>query len=135
MSWLVDTNVLSELSRKAPHAGVLRWLTAHQDELFLSVLTLGELEKGLMQASDSTRRARLDRWIRREVPEWFSGRILPVDQQVAVRWGQLAGSLRDPLPAVDALIAATALTHQLTVVTRNVSDLMRTGAAVLNPWD
>ncbi|MEN9676941.1 MAG: hypothetical protein RIS76_2837 [Verrucomicrobiota bacterium] len=135
MSWLVDTNVISELSRKSPHAAVLRWLVEHQDGLFLSVLTLGELEKGLMQTPDSTRRARLDRWIRRDVPEWFSGRILPVDQQVAVRWGQLAGSLRDPLPVIDALIAATALTHQLTVVTRNVSDLMRTGAAVLNPWD
>ena len=135
MSWLVDTNVISELSRKAPHAGVSQWLVEHQDDLFLSVLTLGELEKGLMQATDAIRKARLARWIRKDVPEWFEGRILPVDERVAIRWGQLVGSLRNPVPAIDTLLAATALTHQLTLATRNTADLGRTGADIFNPWD
>lgn len=135
MSWLVDTNVISELSRKTPNAKVSQWLLEHQDDLFLSVLTLGELEKGLMKAVDATRRARLERWVRSDVPEWFEGRILPIDQRVAIRWGQLVGSLRDPVPAIDTLLAATALTHRLTVATRNTSDLGRTGAEIFNPWD
>ncbi len=134
MNWLVDTNVISELSRKAPDAKVSQWLLDHQEQIYLSVLTVGELEKGLAKIVDPTRRARLQRWIREEVAEWFEGRLLPVDQTVAIRWGQLVGSLRDPLPAIHTLIAATALTHGLTVVTRNTNDLVRTGVALFNPW-
>ena len=134
MNWLVDTNVISELSRKAPDAKVSQWLLDHQEQLYLSVLTVGELEKGLAKIADPARRTRLQRWIREEVAEWFEGRLLPVDQTVAIRWGQLAGSLRDPLPAIDTLIAATALTHGLTVATRNTNDLVRTGVALFNPW-
>lgn len=135
MSWLVDTNVISELSRKKPNERVTGWLQDHEDDLYLSVLTLGELEKGLAQLADKTRQTRLNRWIREEVPGWFAGKILPVDQAVAIRWGQLVGSLRDPVPAIDTLIAATALVHNLTVATRNTSDLDRTGAATFNPWE
>jgi predicted nucleic acid-binding protein len=134
MNWLVDTNVISELSRKAPDAKVSQWLLDHQEQLYLSVLTVGELEKGLAKIADPARRTRLQRWIREEVAEWFEGRLLPVDQTVAIRWGQLAGSLRDPLPAIDTLIAATALAHGLTVATRNTNDLVRTGVALFNPW-
>jgi predicted nucleic acid-binding protein len=134
MNWLVDTNVISELSRKAPDAKVSQWLLDHQERLYLSVLTVGELEKGLAKIADPARRTRLQRWIREEVAEWFEGRLLPVDQTVAIRWGQLAGSLRDPLPAIDTLIAATALAHGLTVATRNTNDLVRTGVALFNPW-
>jgi len=112
MSWLVDPNVRPELSRTTPHPKVTRWLLEHQDELFLSVLTLGELEKGLRKMTKAPRRGRLARWIQREVPEWFQGRILALDQPVAIRWGQLTASLRDPLPAIDSLLAATALTHR-----------------------
>ncbi len=135
MSWLVDTNVISELSRKVPNTKVSHWLVDHEDELFLSVLTLGELEKGLMKVTDAKRRARLESWVQQDVPDWFEGRILPIDQPVAIRWGQLVGSSRDPIPAIDALLAATALTHGLTIVTRNIADLSRTGAKILNPWD
>ncbi|HTH50086.1 MAG TPA: type II toxin-antitoxin system VapC family toxin [Candidatus Limnocylindria bacterium] len=131
----MDTNVISELSRKVPDPKVSQWLVDHEDGLFLSVLTLGELEKGLMKVTDAKRRARLRSWVQQEVPEWFAGRILPIDQPVAIRWGQLVGSSRDPIPTIDALLAATALTHGLTVVTRNITDLSRTGVKILNPWD
>ncbi len=135
MSWLVDTNVVSELSRQKPDAKVSRWMLDHQDDLFLSVLTLGELEKGLMKAADAVRRSRLERWVRHDVPGWFEGRILPIDEEVAIRWGKLVGSLRDPVPAIDTLLAATALTHRLTITTRNTADFARTGADLFNPWD
>lgn len=135
MSWLVDTNVISELSRKRPNERVTRWLRDHEDDLYLSVLTLGELEKGLTQITDKTRHARLSRWIYQEVPAWFAGKILPIDQGVAVRWGRLVAALRNPVPAIDTLIAATALAHDLTVATRNTSDLDRTGVATFNPWE
>jgi predicted nucleic acid-binding protein len=134
MSWLVDTNVISELSRKTPNPRVSDWLLDHQDGLFVSVLTLGELEKGLMKAVDAPRRARLERWIRHDVPNWFGERVLPIDLRVALRWGQLVGSLRNPTPAIDTLLAATAIAHQLTLVTRNTADLEDTGADLLNPW-
>ena len=134
MSWLVDTNVISELSRRAPNPKVSSWLLANQDELHVSVLTLGELEKGLSKVADKARRQRLERWVRSDVPTWFGNRVLEIDVKVAVRWGRLVGSLSDPLPAIDSLIAATALEHRLTVVSRNKSDFTRAGVAVLDPW-
>ncbi len=135
MSWLVDTNVISELSRRIPDPKVSSWLLANQDELHVSVLTLGELEKGLSKIADKARRQRLERWVRNDVPTWFGNRVLEIDVKVAVRWGRLLGSLRDPLPAIDSLIAATALEHRLTLVSRNVSDFSRAGVAVLDPWN
>ena len=134
MSWLVDTNVISELSRRAPNPKVSSWLLANQDELHVSVLTLGELEKGLSRVADKARRQRLERWVRSDVPTWFGNRVLEIDVKVAVRWGRLVGSLTDPLPAIDSLIAATALEHRLTMVSRNKSDFTRAGVAVLDPW-
>ncbi len=134
MSWLVDTNVISELSHRAPNPKVSAWLLANQDELHVSVLTLGELEKGLAKVTDKARRQRLERWVRSDVPTWFGNRVLEIDVKVAVRWGRLVGSLPDPLPAIDSLIAATALEHSLTVVSRNASDFGRAGVAVLDPW-
>ena len=69
------------------------------------------------------------------MPGWFEGRILTIDHRVAIRWGQLVGSLRDPVPAIDTLLAATALTHRLTIASRNTADFDRTGADIFNPWD
>ena len=134
MSWLIDTNVISELSRRIPDPKVSSWLLANQDELHVSVLTLGELEKGLSKISDKVRRQRLERWVRNDVPTWFGNRVMEIDVKVAVRWGRLVGSLVAPLPAIDSLIAATALEHRLTVVSRNAGDFSRTGVAVLDPW-
>ncbi|MFM8878477.1 MAG: type II toxin-antitoxin system VapC family toxin [Verrucomicrobiota bacterium] len=134
MSWLVDTNVLSELSRRSPDPRVTDWLASHEDKIWISVLTLGELEKGLARVQEPARRVRLHRWIRREVPDWFSGRILPIDLEVAVRWGRLTGELRDPMPAIDSLLAATAMVHGLKIATRNVEDFAASGVPILNPW-
>ena len=135
MSWLLDTNVLSELRKLRPEPRVTRWVSKHEDSLFLSVLTLGELEKGIRLHPERAKRQLLSRWLEEEVIPWFSGRILPIDEAVSRRWGQLLAEAKPPLPAVDALIGATALTHDLIIATRNVSDLARTGAPIINPWD
>lgn len=83
MSWLLDTNVISELTRPVPHSGVIRWLREHEDEFFLSTLALGAIHKGILALPDSARR--LDHWFDHEVCPWFAGRLLPVDEQVALR--------------------------------------------------
>lgn len=139
MSFLLDTPVVSELVRKNPSAGVLKWIDA-QDEasLHLSVLTIGELEKGVARLPASARRNRLQSWIRRDLAERFGGRLLPIDARTAARWGSITGESEKrgrPLPVIDCLIAATALVHGLRVVTRNVGDFERCGAACVNPWD
>ncbi len=139
MSWLLDTCVISELVKPSPAASVCDWLAARDEEtLFLSAITLGELEKGVAKLPASARKkTQLARWLRSELPERFSNRILPVDAQVAARWGELAGGAAargKPLPVIDGLIAATALQHNLTVVTRNVRDFERCGVRPFNPW-
>jgi toxin FitB len=135
VSWLLDTNVISELARPAPNPVVAQWLMAHEDELFLSVLTLGELQKGISSLVDSRRRRRLTSWLDREIRPWFAARLLPVDERVAVRWGRLQAQVGQPLPAIDSLIAATALEHGLTLATRNTQDMARMGASLFNPWE
>lgn len=139
MSWLLDTCVVSELGRKRPDRRVLRWMRDAQDDLqFLSVLTLGELRKGAAKAADPARREAIRRWIDEEIAVTFSDAILPVDLAVAERWGSLCGEAERrgrPRPAIDALLAATALVHGLTLVTRNVSDVEWTGVPVFNPFD
>lgn len=135
MSWLVDTNVISELSRNTPNAKVQEWLCQREEALYLSVLTLGELEKGIRKVTNAARRVRLQSWIQDLVLPWFGERILVVDRPVALRWGELNGAAKETLPAIDSLIAATALHHQLTVATRNTHDLDRTGVSTINPWE
>ncbi len=138
MSFLLDTAVVSELVRKDPSAPVLKWI-GNQDEasLYLSVLTIGELEKGIARLPASARRSRLLTWVRRDLAERFGGRLLPVDMRTAARWGAITGESEKrgrPLPVIDCLIAATALVHGLTVATRNVGDFERCGAACIDPW-
>jgi toxin FitB len=113
----------------------MRWLEEVDDEdLHLSVLVLGELRQGIerLRGRDPAAAARLDRWFGR-LSEGYAGRILPVDERVAQLWGRL--NVPDPLPAVDGLLAATALVHELTLVTRNTRDVSRTGARVFNPFE
>ncbi len=138
MSWLLDTCVVSELVKPSPNAGVVGWL-ADCDEagVFLCVMTLGELEKGVARLQATARRAKLHQWVRRDVVERFHGRMLPIDAPVIFRWGALVGGPESqgvPLPVIDSLIAATALVHDLTVVTRNVADFAKCGARCFNPW-
>ena len=135
MSWLLDTNVISELTRPIPDPDVARWLGEHEDEFFLSTLTLGEIHKGILALPESARRRRLASWFDQEIRPWFAGRLLAVDERVALRWGRLLAEAGRPLPAIDSLLAATALTHGLTLATRNTADMARTGVSLFNPWE
>jgi predicted nucleic acid-binding protein len=134
VSWLVDTNILSEL-RKGERAneGVRAWFAdAHDDELFTSVLVIGELRRGVesIRRRDVPSALALEQWLSR-LSSNFSERVLQIDVEVAERWGRL--NVPDPLPTVDGLLAATALVHDLVLVTRNVRDVERTGVRVLDP--
>ena len=135
MSFLLDTNVLSELRRDPPHAAVSGWAVAHNaDLLFLSVVTILELEMGMLRLArrDGPQAAILREWITARVLPGFHGRILPVDTAVARRCAAL--HVPNPRPERDAMIAATALVHGLTVVTGNTADFARMGVPLLNPW-
>lgn len=138
MSWLLDTCVVSELVRPRPATSVVGWVRERdEDELYLSVITIGELERGIAKLPDSPKRVTLEQWVRRELTERFRGRLLAIDAGVAARWGAMAGAAEargQPLPVIDGLIAATSLLHDLTVVTRNTDDLERCGARAFNPW-
>lgn len=136
MSYLVDTNVLSELRRRQPHSGVVAWMQQRpRQSLHLSVLTLGEIRKGIEQLQDTRRRQSLIDWLEVELPHYFVGRLLSVDALTADRWGHLMASAGRPLPAIDGLLAATALQHQLTLVTRNTRDFEGLGVPLINPWE
>ena len=135
MSYLVDTNVLSELRRKQPQPEVVTWFAQRpRQTLYISVLTLGEIRKGI-ERLDAVRQQPLLDWLEVELPNYFLGRLLAVDAQTADRWGRLLGSVGRPLPAVDSLLAATALQHDLTLVTRNTADFAGTGVRLINPWN
>ena len=135
MSYLVDTNVISELHRRDPNARVLRWIHARRpSSLYLSVLTLGELRKGIDGLTESDKKRKLLDWLEIDLPAYFAGRILPIDVEVSDRWGRLVAKLGRPLPAIDSLLAATALQHGLTMVTRNLKDFDVPELLVLDPW-
>ena len=138
MSWLLDTCALSEYVRKAPAPAVIRWLD-EQDEssLFISVISLGEIEKGILKlrASDPRRSQKLTAWLGK-VEQRFAGRILPLDAAALHVWAQIAATAElagQPLPVMDGLLMATAQCHGLTVVTRNVQDFTLY-PQVFNPW-
>lgn len=138
MKYLLDTCLISELIKKKPSLPVLRWLEK-QDEtaLYLSVLTIGELQKGISKLPDNPKKLELQGWVNNELVGRFEGRILSIDVEVAAAWGKLLGSAEKQgrkLPVMDSLIAATANTHNLTVVTRNARDMERCQASVFNPW-
>lgn len=136
MSWLIDTNALSELKKRKPHPGVELWFSEHaSDALHLSVLTLGELRKGIHAMPNGERKDRFAAWLENEVPDYFASRILDVDAGIADRWGRLCAEAGRPLPAIDGLLAATALVHGLTLVTRNLADFNLPSLRVVNPWD
>ena len=135
MSHLLDTNVLSELRRKTPYAGVVAWFSRRPaSSLFLSVLTLGQLRKGVEGVSDADRRMALLDWLEADLPNFFTGRILPIDTHIADRWGRIVAAAGRPLPAIDSLIGATAIHHGLSLVTRNVRDFSDLGVDVINSW-
>jgi toxin FitB len=135
VTFLLDTNVLSETRKRQPDTGVIEWIAATPSgRLHVSVLTLGKIEQGIARIrgrGDNQQAAALERWLR-EVEVGFADRILPVTLPVASVWGRQQHG--KALPVVDALIAATARVNELTVVTRNVKDFQRSGIQVLNPF-
>jgi toxin FitB len=136
--FLLDTNVISELVRPRPEPAVTRWIESTDESLLhLSVLTWGEIRKGIASLRDAARRVTLETWLDSDLAIRFSGRVLPIDQAVADRWGRLAGSAaakRSPMPVIDGLLAATALHFDLTLVTRDTQHLEVSGVPFFNPW-
>jgi len=133
---LLDTNVLSEVVRPRADEAVMRWLSKTPAEsLFVSVLTLGEIRKGVERLEAGAKRDRLREWLETDVPTLFEERILAVDAAVADRWGRLTAQAKRSVPAVDALIAATALVHDLRLATRNTADYAFPGLDVFDPWE
>jgi predicted nucleic acid-binding protein len=138
VNFLLDTNVVSEWTKPRPNAGVVRWLSeCDEDRVFLSVVTLAELRHGIERLAASRRRSSLDAWLGEELSQRFEGRILPVEAPVADLCGRVVArreALGRPIHAMDALIAATATMHDLTLVTRNSSDFETSVKSILNPW-
>ena len=114
---------------------MLDWFAAADDHrLHFSVLSIGEIRKGIEKLEQGKKRAVLGDWLAQVLLPWFGPRLLPVDLAVAERWGRLCVEAGRPLPAIDSLLAATALAHELTLVTRNLSDFELPGVRVVNPW-
>jgi toxin FitB len=136
--YLLDTNIPSEFSRDRPDPRVVAWLKAQPvTALFLSAVTIGEIRKGLVVLPAGRRRSELETWFHSDLLTWFRNRILPVTHAVADRWGVLDGQCQlkgTPLNTADGMIAATAIEHDLTVVTRNVKDFAGLGVDIFNPW-
>ena len=132
---LLDTNIVSELRREQrADAGLLSWFMAEPEEgMFLSVIALGEVRKGIerLRPRDSAQAHRLELWLGR-LRKQFAGKLLPITPEISDRWGRMQG--RRPLPIVDSLLGATAIEHDLTLVTRNEADFAGLGIRVLNPF-
>jgi predicted nucleic acid-binding protein len=137
--FLLDTNIPSELIRTQPEPRVTQWVRSQEDRtLFLSAVSIGELRRGFTMLPAGNRRTRLERWFEDDLLVWFDRRILPLTKTVANRWGVLDGEcqLRGMAAnTADGMIAATALEHDLTLVTRNTKDFTGLGVSILNPWD
>lgn len=138
MKYLLDTCFISELIRKEPNPGVSNWLQDKDEfSLFLSILTIGEIKKGISKLPDSKKKKELENWLIK-LESRFEERILPIDTEVARKWGQVQGELEqkgEPMPSIDALIASIALVHNLAIVTRNGKDMKKSKVEIVNPWE
>ena len=136
MGNLIGTNVISELVRPKPDAAVLDWLANTPDDaLFLSVLTLGEIRKGVEKLADIQRREKQCLWLEHDLRDWCGPRILPIGPDVADHWGRLLAQAGRPVAATCRLLAATALHHDLRLVSRKTRDFDYAGLEVINPWE
>ncbi|MEI6206787.1 MAG: type II toxin-antitoxin system VapC family toxin [Desulfuromonadales bacterium] len=138
MKYLLDTCLISELVKKAPNSAVVSWLNEQDEQsLFLSVLTIGELQKGISKLPDGARKDELQAWVEHDLALRFTGRIIDIEMETMLIWGRLQGESErkgESLPVMDSLIAATAKAHGLVVVTRNVKDIEKCQVRVCNPW-
>ena len=137
MNYLLDTNVISELVKPMPNETVLNWIDGiNEEKLYLSVITLGEIRKGVAGIQDPKRQKKISQWLEVELPDYFEGRILNIDIKVADMWGQLQSkNKKHTLPAIDGLIAATTKVYDLTLVTRNEKDFIHASIKIINPWE
>ncbi len=139
MKYLLDTCVISELVAKQPKPNVVEFVDSlDPDDIYLSVITIGEITKGIEKLSKSKRRQELQAWLRDDLLVRFDGKIVPLDTHVLVEWGILAaklGAMGKPMPSMDSLIAATVLANQFVLVTRNVADFDRIEIEIVNPWE
>jgi toxin FitB len=135
MNYLLDTNVISELVRKKPNPNVVNWFSTLPNEvLYISVLTIGEIRFGIENITATKRKEKLKMWLELDLPELFENRVLPIDKCTTEKWGILRSQIQRPVPAIDSLLAATALTYDLCLVTRNIRDFQFPELKVTNPW-
>jgi len=139
MRYLLDTNIISELVARTPNPRVVDWLAgADEDLLYLSVITIGEIKKGIEKLPASKRKKRLTTWLEEDLLERFAGRLVTLDVEVLLHWGELAARLEragKTIAAIDSLMAASALVGDFLLVTRNTADFDAAGVQVMNPWD
>ena len=139
MDYLLDTCVLSEFTRRVPEEKVIRWLDGLDEErLYISVITVGEIQHGVERLPSSQRKNELQTWMNDRLIARFGEHILPLDTQTLLIWGTPTANLEStgrPLPVMDGLIVATAMQHNLIIVTRNVADFQPCGIPILNPWE
>jgi tRNA(fMet)-specific endonuclease VapC len=139
MKYLLDTCVISELVSKRPNSSVVKFVDSlDSDDIYLSVITIGEIIKGVEKLPKSKRKQELHTWLKEDLLARFSGKIIPIDNDVITEWGLLTARLDlagTPMPAIDSLIAATALTYAFALITRNVSDFKGSSVEVVNPWE
>ena len=138
MKYLLDTCVVSELVKKTPNKNVLSWLASQdEDDLYLSVLTFGEIQKGIEKSPNKIRKQKLQSWLEEDLKQRFKDKIISIDLNVAIKWGEIQGIAEKTgkiMPSIDSLIAISALTYGLTVVTRNTTDMINSTVELLNPW-
>lgn len=138
MNYLLDTCVISELIKKQPNSKLVQWLSEIEEaNLFISVLTIGELHKGIEKLPDSRKKNKLHKWVTYDMEKRFRNRIIDFDLHTATIWGKIQAKSEmsgQKLPAIDSLIAAVGISHDLIVVTRNTKDMESSGVDLLNPW-
>ena len=139
MNYLLDTCVISELIKPKPSSTVIKWLRSCQEEsLFLSSLTIGEIQKGISRLPDSRKRKKLQRWLDSELTQRFDKRIIGIDFKVAKKWGEIQASSEIAgvkMPVIDSLIASIGIVYDMTVVTRNIGDMKNSCVRLFNPWE
>jgi predicted nucleic acid-binding protein len=139
MNYLLDTCVISEITKPRPNRKITGWLSSCPEEnIYLSIITIGEIQKGISRLAESLKKSQLQHWLDNDLMMRFNHRIIGIDRNVARRWGQLVAKsekIGQRIPVIDGLIAATGLVHELIVVTRNTTDIASSGVTIHNPWD